>query len=93
MGFCDEAQAYTVDRSMTTLKTILFMLLVPGLLLVGLPLYLFQTDPALFSFGIFRWLAVALDDDNNSIADSVAFSSGNDITANQPQLIIYYSVP
>jgi protein-S-isoprenylcysteine O-methyltransferase Ste14 len=45
---------------MTTLKTILFMLLVPGLLLVGLPLYLFQTDPALFSFGIFRWLAVPL---------------------------------
>jgi protein-S-isoprenylcysteine O-methyltransferase Ste14 len=43
---------------MTALKTILFMLLIPGLLLVGLPIYLFQTDTALFSFGIFRWLAI-----------------------------------
>ena len=43
---------------MTALKTILFLLLVPGLLLVALPVWLMKTDPALFSFGIFRWLAV-----------------------------------
>ena len=43
---------------MTALKTILFMLLVPGLLLGAMPIWLVQTDTALFSFGIFRWLAV-----------------------------------
>ena len=45
---------------MTALKTILFMLLVPGLLLVIFPAWLMTTDPALFSFGIFRWLALPL---------------------------------
>jgi len=43
---------------LTALKTILFMLLVPGTMLVLLPCYLAGRDPALFSFGIFRWLAV-----------------------------------
>jgi protein-S-isoprenylcysteine O-methyltransferase Ste14 len=43
---------------MTALKTILFMLLVPGLLLGAMPIWLVQTDTALFSFGVFRWLAV-----------------------------------
>ena len=43
---------------MTALKTILFMLFVPGLLLVAFPVWLMTTDPALFSFGIFRWLAL-----------------------------------
>jgi protein-S-isoprenylcysteine O-methyltransferase Ste14 len=43
---------------MTALKTALFMLLVPGLLLVAIPLWLMATDPALFSFGPFRWLAI-----------------------------------
>lgn len=43
---------------MTALKTILFMLLVAGTMLVLLPCYLVVSDPALFSFGIFRWLAV-----------------------------------
>jgi protein-S-isoprenylcysteine O-methyltransferase Ste14 len=42
------------------LKTILFMLLVPGLLMGVMPIWLVQTDTALFSFGIFRWLAVPL---------------------------------
>ena len=45
---------------MTALKTILFMLLVPGMLLVIFPIWLMATDPALFSFGIFRWLALPL---------------------------------
>jgi protein-S-isoprenylcysteine O-methyltransferase Ste14 len=43
---------------MTALKTILFMLLVPGLLLGAMPIWLVQTDTALFSFSVFRWLAV-----------------------------------
>lgn len=34
------------------------MLLVPGLLVGAMPIWLVQTDPALFSFGVFRWLAV-----------------------------------
>jgi protein-S-isoprenylcysteine O-methyltransferase Ste14 len=45
---------------MTALKTILFMLLVPGLLLGAMPVWLVATDTALFSFGIFHWLAVPL---------------------------------
>jgi protein-S-isoprenylcysteine O-methyltransferase Ste14 len=43
---------------MNALKTILFMILVPGTMLVLLPCYLVGSDPAIFSFGIFRWLAV-----------------------------------
>ncbi len=43
---------------MTALKTIFFMLLVPGLLLGVLPAWFMATDTALFSFGVFRWLAV-----------------------------------
>jgi protein-S-isoprenylcysteine O-methyltransferase Ste14 len=43
---------------MTALKTILFMLLIPGLLLVAFPVWLMATDLALFSFGILRWLAI-----------------------------------
>ncbi len=43
---------------MTALKTTLFILLVPGLLLVLLPCALVSADVALFSFGIFHWLAV-----------------------------------
>ncbi len=43
---------------MTAFKTILFMLLVPGLLLGAMPIWLVQTDTALFSFGVFHWLAV-----------------------------------
>jgi protein-S-isoprenylcysteine O-methyltransferase Ste14 len=42
------------------LKTILFVLLVPGLLMGVMPIWLVQTDTALFSFGIFRWLAVPM---------------------------------
>lgn len=45
---------------MTALKTTLFMLLVPGLLLVAFPAWLMATDPALFSFGPCRWLALPL---------------------------------
>ncbi len=45
---------------MTALKTILFLLLVPGLLLVAFPAWLMATDSALFSFGPFRWLALPL---------------------------------
>ena len=45
---------------MTALKTTLFMLLVPGLLLVVFPALLMATDSPLFSFGIFRWLALPL---------------------------------
>ena len=43
---------------MTALKTILFLLLVPGLLLVALPAWLMATDTALFSFSLFRWLTI-----------------------------------
>ncbi len=43
---------------MTALKTILFMLLIPGLLLGVIPIWLVQTDAAIFSFGVMRWLAV-----------------------------------
>ena len=43
---------------MTALKTMFFMLLVPGLLLVLLPCALIGADVALFSFGVFHWLAV-----------------------------------
>jgi hypothetical protein len=42
---------------MTALQTILFMLFVPGLLLVGLPVWLMQTNPALFSFSTLHWPA------------------------------------
>ena len=45
---------------MTTLKTILFFLFVPGLLLGVLPFWLITTDMPLFSFGILRWLAIPL---------------------------------
>jgi protein-S-isoprenylcysteine O-methyltransferase Ste14 len=45
---------------MTALKTIIFMLLVPGLLMGVMPIWLVQTEPPLFSFGILRWLAVPL---------------------------------
>jgi len=45
---------------MTALKTVFFMLLVPGLLLGVMPVWLMATDTALFSFGFFRWLAVPL---------------------------------
>jgi len=43
---------------LTGFKTTLFMLLVPGILMVALPISLFQTSTALFSFDVFRWLAV-----------------------------------
>jgi len=43
---------------MTALKTILFMLLVPGTFLVLLPYSLVGADVALFSFGVFHWLAI-----------------------------------
>jgi len=45
---------------MTAFQTPLLMLLVPGLLLVVFPAWLMATDPPLFSFGIFRWLALPL---------------------------------
>jgi len=45
---------------MNAFITILFMILVPGTMLVLLPSYLVGNDPALFSFSIFRWLAVPL---------------------------------
>jgi protein-S-isoprenylcysteine O-methyltransferase Ste14 len=41
----------------TALKTALFVLFVPGLLLGALPVWLMSSDAALFSFGVFRWLA------------------------------------
>jgi protein-S-isoprenylcysteine O-methyltransferase Ste14 len=43
---------------MTAIKTILFMLLVPGVLLVLLPCALIGADVALFSFGISHWFAI-----------------------------------
>jgi protein-S-isoprenylcysteine O-methyltransferase Ste14 len=46
--------------NITAIKTILFMLLVPGLLLGAMPIWLVQSDPALFSPGVFHWLAVPL---------------------------------
>jgi protein-S-isoprenylcysteine O-methyltransferase Ste14 len=45
---------------MTAFKTLLFLLLVPGLLLGILPLWLISTEASLFSFGFLRWLAVPL---------------------------------
>ncbi|MGA2489495.1 MAG: isoprenylcysteine carboxylmethyltransferase family protein [Anaerolineales bacterium] len=45
---------------MTASKTVLFMLLVPGLLVGVLPVWLMASDPVLISFGFFRWLAVPL---------------------------------
>jgi protein-S-isoprenylcysteine O-methyltransferase Ste14 len=45
---------------MTALRTILFMMFVPGLLIGILPIWLVQTTPAVFSFGALRWLAVPL---------------------------------
>ena len=41
-------------------RTALFMLLVPGLLIGVLPVWLMSTEPALFSFGFLRWLAIPL---------------------------------
>jgi protein-S-isoprenylcysteine O-methyltransferase Ste14 len=46
------------EKNMIALKTSLFMVLVPGLLLGALPAWLMTSDPALFSFGTFRWLAI-----------------------------------
>jgi len=43
---------------LTAFKTILFLLLVPGLLLGAMPIWLVQTDTALFSFGLLRWLGI-----------------------------------
>jgi protein-S-isoprenylcysteine O-methyltransferase Ste14 len=43
---------------MTALKTTAFMLLVPGLFVGVMPVWLVHTDTALFSFGLFRWLAI-----------------------------------
>jgi len=43
---------------MTTLKTTLFILLIPGLLLGVFPVWLMESRPALFSFGNLRWLAI-----------------------------------
>lgn len=43
---------------MTAFKTILFMLFVPGVMLVLIPCALVGADVALFSFGVFHWLAV-----------------------------------
>ena len=43
---------------MTSLKTILFMLLVPGLLVGVMPVWLVLTDTAIFSFGVFHWMAI-----------------------------------
>jgi protein-S-isoprenylcysteine O-methyltransferase Ste14 len=45
---------------MTVLKTILFVLLIPFMLLAILPFWLMTTEPALFSFGVLRWLALPL---------------------------------
>lgn len=45
---------------MTALKTILFFLFIPGLCLGAVPAWLIQTTPALFAFGLFRWLAFPL---------------------------------
>lgn len=45
---------------MTALKTILFIIFIPGLLMGAMPIWLVYTDTALFSFGFFRWLAVPL---------------------------------
>jgi protein-S-isoprenylcysteine O-methyltransferase Ste14 len=45
---------------MTALKTSLFMIFVPGVLMVAFPIRLMATDPALFSFGLLRWLALPL---------------------------------
>jgi hypothetical protein len=42
------------------LNTMLFMLLIPVPLVGVLPVWLMQADPALFSFGILRWLAIPL---------------------------------
>ena len=45
---------------MTTLKTALFILFVPFLLLAVLPFWIMSNTSALFSFGIFRWFAIPL---------------------------------
>ena len=44
----------------TPLKTILFLMLVPGTMMGALPIWLIGTDRALFSFGVLRWLAIPL---------------------------------
>jgi protein-S-isoprenylcysteine O-methyltransferase Ste14 len=43
---------------MTAIKTALFMLLIPGLLLGVMPIWLVQNDSAIYSFGFMRWLAI-----------------------------------
>jgi protein-S-isoprenylcysteine O-methyltransferase Ste14 len=53
----DEAKRVVVAAA---LKTTLFLMLVPGMLLVALPAWLMFTDTALFSFGVFRFLAFPL---------------------------------
>jgi protein-S-isoprenylcysteine O-methyltransferase Ste14 len=40
------------------IKTVLFMLMVPGLFMGAMPIWLIQSDPAVFSFGVFSWLAI-----------------------------------
>ena len=42
----------------TALKTLFFMLLVPGIFLGCVPIWSMAADTALFSFGVFRWLAI-----------------------------------
>jgi protein-S-isoprenylcysteine O-methyltransferase Ste14 len=43
---------------MIAIRSILFFLLVPVILIGALPVWLVQTGTALFSFGVFRWLAI-----------------------------------
>jgi protein-S-isoprenylcysteine O-methyltransferase Ste14 len=45
---------------MTAVKTILFILFVPVLLLWIYPFRLMSSQPALFSFGVLRWLALPI---------------------------------
>jgi len=45
---------------MTAIKTTLFMIFVPGLVMGAIPIWLVLTDAALFSFGILHWLAIPL---------------------------------
>ncbi len=45
---------------MTAIKTILFFLLVPVLFIGVIPVWLVLAEPALFSFGVLRWLAIPL---------------------------------
>ncbi len=51
---------FVILSQMTALKSLLFLIFVPGLLLGVLPYWLLMNTPALFDLGILRWAAIPL---------------------------------